>query len=99
MGFFSSLGKSLKKIFVEEPIRAVTGIVKAPLDIVGGLGKPGGDIFTPQAPDLSGTSTVMTGEITRARLDMIERLKRVTDSRGKSRITLPTIFGDGQSIL
>jgi len=56
----------------------------------GGLGGLGGF-------GLSGTRVGMSGEIERARLDILERMKRTTDSRAKSRLTLPKLFGDGKT--
>ena len=45
---------------------------------------------------LSSTRVVMTGEVESQRLDILERMKRTTDSRAKSRLTLPRLFGDGK---
>ncbi len=57
---------------------------------LGGIGGLGGF-------GLSGTRVGMTGEIERARLDILERMRRTTDSRAKSRLTLPRLFGDGKT--
>jgi len=57
---------------------------------LGGLGGLGGF-------DLSGTKVGYAGEVERARLDILERMKRTTDSRAKSRLTLPKLFGDGKT--
>ena len=43
---------------------------------------------------LSDIRVGMSGEVERARLDILERMKRTTDSRAKSRLTLPKLFGD-----
>jgi hypothetical protein len=43
---------------------------------------------------LSNIRVGMSGEVERARLDILERMKRTTDSRAKSRLTLPKLFGD-----
>ena len=51
---------------------------------IGGLGGFG----------LSNIRVGMSGEVERARLDILERMKRTTDSRAKSRLTLPKLFGD-----
>lgn len=46
---------------------------------------------------LSNIRVGMTGEVERQRLDILERMKRTTDSRAKSRLTLPRLFGDGKT--
>ena len=46
---------------------------------------------------LSNIRVGMTGEVERARLDILERMKRTTDSRAKSRLTLPRLLGDGKT--
>jgi hypothetical protein len=45
---------------------------------------------------LSDIKVGMSGEVERARLDILERMKRTTDSRAQSRLTLPKLFGDGK---
>lgn len=51
-----------------------------------------------QGGDIGGLSSFgLTGEIEKARLDILERMKRTTDSRAKSRLTLPRLFGDGKT--
>lgn len=56
----------------------------------GGLGGLGGF-------GLSNIRVGMSGEVERARLDILERMKRTTDSRAKSRLTLPKLFGEGET--
>ncbi len=56
----------------------------------GGLGGLGGF-------GLSNIRVGMSGEVERARLDILERMRRTTDSRAKSRLTLPRLFGDGKT--
>lgn len=46
---------------------------------------------------LSNIRVGMSGEVERQRLDILERMKRTTDSRAKSRLTLPRLFGDGKT--
>lgn len=46
---------------------------------------------------LSNIRVRMSGEVERQRLDILERMKRTTDSRAKSRLTLPRLFGDGKT--
>ncbi|MEE9365902.1 MAG: hypothetical protein V3W44_04360 [Dehalococcoidales bacterium] len=49
------------------------------------------------APGLSLSAFNVSGEIERARLDLFERERRITDSRKKSTLTLPNILGDGEA--
>jgi len=67
----------------------IGNITPSSIDTTGGLGGLGGF-------GLSGTRVGMSGEVERARLDILERMKRTTDSRAKSRLTLPKLFGDGK---
>lgn len=60
--------------------------------LLGGISNIGGF----GAFGLSNIRVGMTGEVERARLDILERMKRTTDSRAKSRLTLPRLFGDGK---
>lgn len=46
---------------------------------------------------LSNIRVGMTGEVESQRLDILERMKRTTDSRAKSRLTLPKLLGDGKT--
>ena len=46
---------------------------------------------------LSNLLVGMTGEVERQRLDILERMKRTTDSRAQSRLTLPKLFGEGET--
>ena len=46
---------------------------------------------------LSNIRVGMSGEVERQRLDILERMKRTTDSRAKSRLTLPKLFGEGET--
>ena len=46
---------------------------------------------------LSNIQVGMSGEVERQRLDILERMKRTTDSRAKSRLTLPRLLGDGKT--
>ncbi len=46
---------------------------------------------------LSNIRVGMTGEVERQRLDILERMKRTTDSRAQSRLTLPKLFGEGET--
>lgn len=46
---------------------------------------------------LSNIRVGMSGEVERQRLDILERMKRTTDSRAKSRLTLPRLLGDGKT--
>lgn len=45
---------------------------------------------------LSNIQIGMSDEVERARLDILERMKRTTDSRAQSRLSLPKLFGDGK---
>lgn len=47
--------------------------------------------------DLSNIRVGMSGEVERQRLDILERMKRTTDSRAQSRLTLPKLFGEGET--
>lgn len=57
--------------------------------VFGGLGSFGGF-------GISNIRLGMSGEVEKARLDILERMKRTTDSRAKSRLSLPKLFGDGK---
>jgi hypothetical protein len=46
---------------------------------------------------LSNIRVGMSGEVEHQRLDILERMKRTTDSRAKSRLTLPRLLGDGKT--
>ncbi len=108
MGFFSSLKRSFAKevlddIFdVENPAtQELLGLDPLGLATDSSVFNPAGTDNKPTAPigraGLSSSRFNVVGEIERARLDLFERERRITDNRSKSSLTMPNMLGDGEA--
>ncbi len=106
MGFFSSLKRSFAKevlddIFdVENPAtQELLGLDPLGLVTDSSIFDPAGTDKQTSTPGagISNKTFNVSGEIERARLDMFERQRRITDNRSKSSLTMSNVLGDGEA--